>query len=112
MDNKSIALLCYAAGAYQKLKEFDSPKIQEIADAASELSLQHPLHEMHKPEFSLPYIGDGLTGLKVISCLAVAVDILSGFQIADRQMGGFSKWLVPARKLADKEVIKIGQRKT
>jgi len=108
VDNKSMALLWYAVSAYQRLQVINQEQIQTIADAASELSLQYPLHEMHKPEFSLPYIGDGLSGLKVISYLAVAVDILSGFQITDRQMGGFSEWLIPARKLADKEVIKSG----
>jgi hypothetical protein len=67
-----------------------------------EFNQQHPLHVLHKPEFSLPYVGDGLTGLKIISYLAVAVDILSGFQITDRQiMGGFSEWLIPARKFAE-----------
>lgn len=112
MDNKSMALLWYAVGAYRKLKDIDRQKIQKIADAASDLSQQYPLHVLHKPEFSLPHIGDeGITGLRVISYLAVAVDILSGFQITDRQMGGFSEWLIPARKLAEKEVIKIGQRK-
>lgn len=95
-----MACMCYATDAYAKLNALNRKEIQDIADAASELSQQRPLWHYHGKEFTLPHTHGKLSGLHVIAYLAAAVDILSGHQITDNRMSTFCEWLEPARKLA------------
>lgn len=96
MKPADMACFWYAVGAYKKLRLLPENQVKEIADFCSELSQRQPLWDYHKPEFALPHIGNGLTGLNVIACFAVSVDILSGGQITERRMS--FEWLNSAKK--------------
>lgn len=91
----------YAISSYQKLKDLNLLQIKQISKECDELTQKYPLQNYHNHQFKISFFPELLTGLKVISLLAVSTDILSGYQLSKREMS--FKWLSEAKQFVDLE---------
>jgi hypothetical protein len=97
-DARDMACFWYTVAAYEKLKDFTREQLQEVSECCSKYSLAEPLGEIRERKYSLPHVGEGLSGLNIVAYFTVATDMI-GYQISDHNMSGF-KWLKEARTLA------------
>jgi hypothetical protein len=98
-DARDMACFWYTAAAYEKLRDLSCEQLQEVSECCSKYSLAAPLGDIREKKYSLPHVGEGLSGLAIVAYFTVATDMISGYQISDHDMSGF-KWLKEARTLA------------
>lgn len=103
MDSEAGSMACFwfAVSAYNKFRSMPLEHLREIAETCSEFSLREPIWYMHDKRFELPYIDGRQTGLQTLAYFTVAMDIISGYQLTDRGLTRFEKWLRPARAFAE-----------
>lgn len=101
MDTTDSDCLWYAVGAYQRLSNLKELEVLVIANECSELSLKEPVWSMKGKVYHITYIDTELSGLQVVAYFAAATDILSGYQLSDKDMS--FKWLKSAKMLANKQ---------
>lgn len=87
----------YGVAAYQQCDGMSREQLMRIAEGCEKELNLNPVWQIRDKCFTLPGIEGQLTGLQVVAYFAVAVDLLSGKQLSDRNMS--FTWLPLARKL-------------
>ena len=66
MQAMAMSIFWYSVGCFERAENLNFQQFQEIAQAASEISSERPLHMMPGTKFTLPHIGE-VTSMQVIA---------------------------------------------
>ncbi len=88
MQAMAMSIFWYSVGCFERAENLNFQQFQEIAQAASEISSERPLHMMPGTKFTLPHIGE-VTSMQVIAWMT------SFLVWAQCQIAGHPRELLP-----------------